>query len=211
MNRAAMRDDLRRRLQEEVADRWSDTNLNSKLNQGLVETQKEIMKVDPEAFSYIDRADQVASQEYYEWPAGIWYERELRVRNSDGTYSSMRRINFSERADAIAGSSLLTYARFDRKNFVLAPIPTTSVVNGLEIVWVPTLSMANDTDVPPIHLGLHIAVIEFAEILALADVGDTSEETIKDLARMINSIGQYYLVSASTPARLVIEGVSKGY
>lgn len=212
MNRAALRNDLRRRLQEEVPDRWTDVQLDSKLNQGLVETQKEIMKVDPEAFSYIDRADVVAGQEYYEWPDGMWYDRELGFLGSDGRYVAMERINFNERNDAAHTlSSVGRYARFDRERFVLCPVPTTSVVNGLEIVWVPTLTMASDNDVPVIHLGLHVAIVAFAEILALADVGDTSEETLKDLARMINSIPQYYIQSASTPARWTVGGINKGY
>jgi hypothetical protein len=211
-----MRGALRRRLQEDVADRWSDADLNLALNHGLIELEKEILKVDPEAFSYIDRADIVANQEYYEWPDGIWYERELRYLNSSPalplTYTSMRRINFNERADgAHTDASVTCYARFDRERFVLAPVPTASIVNGLEIVYVPSLSMAQDTDHPPVHLGLHLAVVLFAEIISLADVGDGSDETIKDLARMINSIPQYYLVSAGTPARLVIEGIFKGY
>ncbi len=210
MNRGAMRDKLRRRLQEDIADRWSDVQLNECLNLGLVETQKEIMKVDPEAFCFVDRADIVAGQEFYKWPAGTWYERELRIL-SGVTYTPMRRIAFTERADgAILSAPGPTYASFDRARFVLCPIPTVSVIDGLEIVWVPTLTMASDATVPPVHLGLHLAIVEFAEIIATADVGDTNEETIKDLARMINSIGQYYLVSASTPSRMIVE-VSKGY
>jgi hypothetical protein len=214
MNRGAMRDKLRRRLQETTPDRWQNVDLDTCLNLGLVELQKEIMKVDPEAFTYVDRADIVAGQEFYEFPAGIWYERELRLLTSTSpvTYTPMRRIAFTERADpsSLAADTPL-YARFDRGRFVLCPIPATSVVNGLEIVWVPTLTMALDTTVPPVHLGLHLAVVEFAEVIANADVGDTSEETLKDLARMINSIPQYYLVSAGTPGRLVVEGISKGY
>jgi hypothetical protein len=210
MNRAAMRSKLRRRLQEDVPDRWTDVQLNEALNLGLVELQKEVMKVDPEAFCFVDRADIVAGQEWYKWPAGTWYERELRIL-SGTTYTPIRRIAFTERGDnSILAASGPSYASFDRSRFVLCPIPTVSVVNGMEIVWVPTLTMALDTTVPPVHLGLHLAIVEFAEVIATADVGDTNEETVKDLARIINSIPQYYLVSASTPSRMIVE-VNKGY
>lgn len=215
MNRQAMRDSLRRRLQEETADRWQDIDLNQCLNLGLVELQKEILKVDPEAFSFVDRADVVADQEFYEFPAGTWYEREIRLLSTTSPLRygpALRRVSFPERADptALSGASVV-YARFDRSRFVLSPVPSVSVVNGMEIVWVPTLTMALDTTVPPVHLGLHLAVVEFAEVIATADVGDTNEETIKDLARIVNSIPQYYLVSAGTPSRLVIEGIDKPY
>jgi hypothetical protein len=215
MTRGAMRAALRRRLQETDPDRWQDSDLNTALNLGLVELQKEILKVDPEAFSYVDRADVVANQEFYEFAAGTWYEREVRLLTSTSptvTYTPMRRIAFPERADpSVLAGAKAVYARFDRSRFVICPIPSASVVNGLEIVWVPTLTMALDSTVPPVHLGLHLAVVEFAEVIATADVGDTNEDTLKDLARMINSIPQYYLVSASTPSRMVIEGIDKAY
>lgn len=211
MTRGAMRLSLRRRLQEDTPDRWQDADLDQDLNLGLVELQKEILKVDPEAFSYVDRADIVAGQEFYEFPAGTWYEREVRLL-SGSIYTRMTRIAFNERGDnAIINSATPAYARFDRSRFVICPIPAASVVNGLEIVWTPTLTMAADTSVPPVHLGLHLAVVEFAEVIATGEVGDTSEETLKDLARMINSIPQYYLQSASTPSRMVVDGINKGY
>jgi hypothetical protein len=215
MNRAAMRLSLRRRLQETDPDRWQDTDLDQCLNLGLVELQKEILKVDPEAFSFVDRMDLVAGQEFYEFPAGTWYEREIRLQatGSPLTYGPpLRRVAFLERTDpsVLAGSSAV-YARFDRSRFVISPIPSASVVSGAEMVWVPTLTMALDTSVPPVHLGLHLAVVEFAEVIATADVGDTTEETLKDLARIINSIPQYYLQSAGTPTRWTVAGIDKEY
>jgi hypothetical protein len=204
-----MRTKLRRRLQEETADRWQDTDLNTILNLALVEMEKEVMKVDPEAFSYIDRADIVKDQEFYEFPAGCWYEREIRILGSDGKYTRMERINFAERADRTTGDDAV-YARFSRQYFVLSPIPNAAKVNGLEAVWVPTLTMAEDTDVPVLHLGLHEGVVMFGEVIANGDTGDSSEDTLKELARVINSIPQYYLISAGTPSRWTVD-VSKGY
>jgi hypothetical protein len=204
-----MKTKLRRRLQETTADLWSDQDIEEILNLALIEMQKEVMKVDPEAFSAIDRADQVVNQEFYQFPAGLWFEREVRLLGDDGTYKTITRVAFAERADRTTGEDVV-YARFDRGNFVLSPIPSVSKINGIELVWVPTLAMATDADVPPIHLGLHGGIVLFGELIANGDTGDSSDDTLKELARVINSIPQYYLISASTPSRFVVQ-VSKDY
>lgn len=207
-----MRSALRRRLQEETADRWEDTDLNKNLNLALVEIQKEIMKVDPKAFLYIDRADIVEDQELYEWPAGCWYDVELRTLES-GEYSPIDRISMHEKwqrdRDEDDGSRV-TYYRYDSRYFGLAPTPSADVANGLELVWVPTLTMAEDEDTPPLHLGLHYAVVLMAELISMGDTGDANDETVKELARIVNSIPQYYILSASTPGHLSLD-VSVGY
>jgi hypothetical protein len=209
MTRGELRTALRRRLQEEVADRWQDTDLNKNLNMAEAEIQKEVMKVDPKAFVYTDRADVVNAQELYEWPAGCWYDVELRLKDSGGEYHPIDRISLHDKWDPTSRVTSCYY-RLDAKHFGLVPVPTTNLAAGIELLWVPTLSMALDTDVPPLHIGLHYAIVLMAELISMGDTGDANDETVKELARIINSIPQYYLLSASTPPRLSVD-IDKGY
>lgn len=203
-----MRTRLRRRFLEDTEDRYSDTVLNDLLNLGLIEMQKEIMKVDPEAFSKTSRASIVADQELYAFPSGIWYERELRIL-TDGEYERIDRVNMQDRRDVTTGSTQ-RYFRYDRSYFGLSPIPETAVTNGLELVWVHTLAMSADGDEPAIHPGLHMGIVYFAEILGAPEAGDQVEGTLKELARVLSGIPQYYIQSGSTPQQVRVD-LDKGY
>lgn len=198
----------RRFLEDGGADRYPTATLNELLTLGQIEMQKEIMKVDPEAFSKTSRASIVANQELYAFPTGIWYERELRIL-TDGEYERIDRVNMQDRRDVTTGSTQ-RYYRYDRNYFGLSPIPESAVTNGLEIVWVYTLAMGADGEQPLIHPGLHMGIVYFAEILGAPEAGDQVEGTLKELARVLAGIPQYYIQSASTPPQMRVD-LDKGY
>jgi hypothetical protein len=213
MNRGDARDQLRRRLQEYSPDLWLNTDLNRALNFAAMEMQKEVMKVDPEAFRFVDRTDIVNAttfeKQFYEFPAGCWYESAVQILGDDGKYGKpLVRIPYLEVLDRTDGEP--RYARFDRSYFLLSPPPDADRANGIQLTWTPTLTMANNIDELPFHTGLHLGVVMFAEMIALGDSGEARDDTLKDLARIINSIPQYYLASGSTPSALIVD-LDKGY
>lgn len=203
-----MRTRWRARVKESVADIWSDVDGNQYLNLGLQEVQKKIIAVDPMAFFWIDKGDVVANQELYPWPEGMLYEFELGLLSS-GIYVPLERIPYNETRGRL--SAVNAYAPHGRY-FALSPIPSANLANGLQVKYMPTLTMSTDADVPKIPQPLHMAAVIYAERLALADTGEVESRkaATEELAELINGIPQFYLPSASTPNRLVPD-VDLGY
>ena len=195
---------LRSRLHEEVSDQWSDARLNTLLNLGLAEVQKKIIAIDPMAFVWIDKGDIVvpAGREMlYPWPEGFQYEFEVAVLGDDGKYGVIPRIDYHASRDY---SSELAYAPHGA-HFILAPAPTSAKVDGLQIKYMPTLTMASDAVTLPVKQGLHMAVVIYAERFALGDTGESRKDSQEELAEIINGIPQFYVASASTPRQLGID------
>lgn len=204
VTRGDMRARLRARVKEATADNWSDVDMNLYLNLGLQEVQKKIIALDPMAFFWTDRGDIIVTQELYPWPEGCLYEFEVGYLGG-GSYKPLERITYAETRDRSAGSDP-AYASHGRY-FVLSPIPSATVVNGLQVKYMPTLSMSVDADVPKIPQPLHIAAVIYAERFALADVGDVEgrKASSEELAEIINGIPQFYIASASTPGRMRVD------
>lgn len=213
MNRGDIRARARRRLQEYAPELWSEADLDVSINLAITEMQKEVMKVDPEAFRYIDRCDIVKATtfdtQFYEFPAGCWYESAVQLLGDDGKYGKpLVRLPYLEVLSRTDGEP--RYARFDRSYFILSPPPDANKVSGIQLTWTPTLSLALDTDEPTIHTGLHHGIVLFTELISMGDSGEAADETLKELGRIVNSIPQYYLASGSTPSALIVD-LDKGY
>jgi hypothetical protein len=188
-----MRDILRRRVMESSpGENWDDPALNQALNDGLVKAQEEVMEIVPDAFVHIVQQDLVAAQEFYARPSGIWYE--LFVQRLDST--SSRYVDIEERDYALGriktdADSEVTYSILGR-HFAIHPIPPTTIVNGLQTIFVPTLSMSDDGDVPELHLGLHMLIVLWAHRILVGETGEQVGE-IKDLMTEYRaSVPRYY-------------------
>jgi hypothetical protein len=200
---------------DQVEEQWDDTDINRFLGFGLLELEKEILKIDPGAFLEINRADIVGpatpNNEFYEWPAGMLYETEVSIKDeTSGDYVPIRRGTLKEAREAVADATII-YVRYDSNFLMLSPKPSKSIVNGLQVTGVPMLTMAVDTDVPPIKIILQPTIPLFAELFAVPEVGSGDERTSKELARIVNGIPLYYVKSGGTPQYLEVAGVDKGY
>lgn len=185
MNRSTMRSVLRRRVMEAApGENWTDANLNEILNDALVQAQKEVMALVPDAFVHIARQNLVAAQEFYAQPAGIWYELHVQTLNaSTGRYDDIEQRDYSVGRTKTSADSEITYSILGR-HFAIHPIPVAAVTDGLQTIFVPTLSMSDDADVPEIHLGLHMLIVLWAHRMLVGETGEQVAE-IKDL------IGEY--------------------
>lgn len=196
MNRADLRGLFRRRVQESVANLFSDDQANTLLRLGLQQSQMKVKTVDPEAFIYTDRADQVLNQELYEVPAGCITIHDLRALDSStGLYTSLgapiTRAEAQARTETEAGDGLKWF-RFSSRYIGLSPKPSANLTNGLEIEWEPTLTMADDTTEPLLHPMLHMLIVLYAEKFAMGDTGESGGKVDPDLAPYVNSIPQFY-------------------
>lgn len=193
-----MRTVLRRRIMEaSPGDNWTDTVLNDVLNVALADTQKDVMEVDPLAFVNIAQQSLTAGLEFYAKPAGMWYELQVQRLNSAGTrYDDLERRDYvvGRAADTESGTS--TYALLGR-HIAIHPIPSASVTNGLQIIYVPTLAMSDDADVPEIHLGLHMLIVLRAHRLLSGETGESVAE-VKDLTEEYRAaIPSFYKASGT--------------
>jgi hypothetical protein len=208
VTRGTMRTLLRRRLNEQTADNWEDTELNDLLNDALLQVQKYVLKVNPEAAIYVDTAHVVADQELYAWPQGFLYEIEVAILDTaSNEYEEIDRASWSQTRRREDGATT-QYAHHGR-HFGLSPVPETSVSAGIRLRWVPSLEMADDADVPEVIPTLHPAIVLWAQKFALGETGDALDELRKEIADVVGDLGEFYRKSVK-PTPFTVD-VVKGY
>jgi hypothetical protein len=220
MNRATSRTILRRRLMEvnEGGGNWTDDALNDLLNLGAVEAQKIVEEHQPGAFLSVFTQDIVAGQELYPKPAGLWYETRVAILDTDlgkyvpigqlGVDVNRRRIEGLE-GDAAAAEQL-HYSQFGTY-FSINPIPQVLVTNGLEVTFVPTLSWAADSDILPLHLGLHMLPVAWAHRFAIGETGEKADEVRDLIARLEAKVPFWYRQSLAPGAQNLVPDFVKDY
>lgn len=211
MNRGGMRDMLRRILMEDSADNWTDTELNEILNLALQSWQDYVLAVDPDAFLQWDYADLTVDERYYPKPVGMRSEVELGYKGDTSWtdykplelygYQSLRRGIVGTRresdTDPIPTEPSGKYAHAG-DFFFLGWNPAATVSEGLEVSYVPHLTMAVDSDVPDLAIGLHYGVVVEAAIMALDETPEPTEKLEKKRDRLVNKIGLYYRKSQAS-------------
>lgn len=175
---------------EAVDDQWTSVSLNRYLNLGLAFVQSRILALDPEAFVFEDAFGLVAGQDLYPVPAGTITVRRVMAPNR------LRLLHEAVLAKRNAAGALGTpdswarYGRFMR----LSPTPDTTAADAARISYVPTLTMAVDADVPPIHEHLHWAIVLRASLIALGSTADKDRLLSRrvELADVLDDLPLYY-------------------
>jgi hypothetical protein len=193
MNRATMLTMLKRRVNDQYGGYWDDDSyLCSMLNTAALEIQKEVLKYNPLAFLSLYRVDITAGESFYPKPEGMWWEKEVGVKlPSDSDYTPMERLPWSLVRNRTSGNPVYSG---DGTFFLIKPTPAETLTLGLQVLFTPILTMSEDTDVLPLHLGLHLAVVIKANQLLLAEVPETParEAVMAELADQISSIPIVY-------------------
>jgi len=191
VNRLSIRVHARHLLQEDIAQNWTDAFLDELINHAYHITQKEVMKVDPEAFLEWVRRNLTAGESFYARPEGDWWPNQVRVKDPDtGKYSKIDFKPFDE-AENVGTSSGMVWARCGIYICVF-PEPTTTIVNGLELIHVPTLTLAVDLDIPKIPLGLHLAIPYLVKIIALGETYQNYNRDVAMVQRIMGDMGTYF-------------------
>lgn len=190
MTRSQIRTMLRRRVQETTADQWTDSDLNDLINLAYQRVELDILTVNPQAFTSRYQADIVSGQDLYEKPAGFNHELSFKLLDDDGVYKRMDMLSFVTN-EARTNESTTKYAHWGAY-FHLAPTPSTSVTAGLELDFIPSLSMTDDADVPKIAHPLHMAIVYHAQLLALGETGEEQKRAAEELQILVNKIPLYY-------------------
>jgi hypothetical protein len=202
---------LRRRLQEVVADQWSDAELTTLINAALGRMQTLLMRVDPDAFVSIYTKDTAAAQPYYENPPAmltlLTLEQKITASSDYTKVKPKKRVDILSR---VSGDSDLWYARLGRTNIQLSPTPTAAVASGLRFTFVNTLTVADDSDVFGLPFPLHMGIVYWAEVMAIGEGRQSAKDTKDELTAMINDIPSWYLQSGDENPTLDID-LSKNF
>jgi len=198
MNRGDSRTVLRSWLQEDVADQWSDSQLNTYLNMGVRETQRIVVALDPDSLKKTYKAHIVVPaagvDAIYSYPAGAWAVIELAL-SADGTnYAPMGRISLKNaRRNEVNTEG--GFVPWDPTHFALFPSPAAAVTNGLRAIVVPTLTMAVDTDDNPLPLSLHELVLKCAERYSRKAIGEPVDKLDAEIADYKREAPRFFLTS----------------
>jgi len=222
-----MRNLLRRLLNDAAATEFDDDDeLDELLLFGLHDMQEYILAIDKEAFSQWDNADIEINTRYYPRPVSSRYEFELSYSSdpSANAYRPLGRVSFGDLrrresgvysesmdrnrdipiSDAATSSELGEYAIIGNY-YYLSWIPPATIVDALEIVHCPTLSMADDTTVPELPIWMHRGIVYSAFLQVLLETPSDVTKVERELARIVGKIGRHYEKSASSALTLRVD------
>lgn len=210
MTSASMLAVLRRRLNETTAENWDDAYLYDMLGAALMLVQKEVIKVDPTAFMWIDQAPLRANNEWYPLPAGFWYELEVGIKSSasEPRYTALERGAYDADAYRTDGST----RKYDIQGrfITFMPIPDYDLAAGFQLRYVPSLSLAtvgaDGARGPTLHSALHMAVPLWAHLLTIGETHESGSETAGVLKAMIGDIPEFYKKGGEAPRLRVDAG-----
>src|SRR3990172_385987 len=179
---SALRNTLRGWLQDTSTQQWSDAQLNRCINQALKETDKHVLTVDPEAFKCTYRAattvPATGSDNLYSYPVGTVAVHEIAVSADGVSYVPLtNKLSLKNARDGRSGAigDVSGFIPWDAKHFMLWPGRATAVANGIRIIVAPTLVIADDTNASPIPAMFETLNLKHAQLFALWDVGEPTE------------------------------------
>jgi hypothetical protein len=192
LTRATIRSLLRRRLNEQIADQWDDSTLNTLIDLAYALVLKQVRKVDPEALIFWDYRNTIAGTNWYEKPSGTrgLAELGLKALSTDTDWSPLPRRPYHIARDWTSADETV-YCH--RGTYVgIFPAPSVSVTSGLQFLHAPTDSLAVDTDVPKLEQTLHYAIVLWAALIAKGESPESDSKDAAELGRIIGDIPQDY-------------------
>lgn len=207
MNRSEIRGIVRRQLQDPgTGVQWTNTELDTLIEQAYMFIQTRVFAHDPNAHISWDTLDTVADQSEYALPATFGIRRVgLKSTAADTVYEKLRRATYD---DILESTS--TEARYAVMGQFIAifPAPSSAVVDGIQLLHTPIMSMDSDDDVPVVKEPLHMAIVWMTVLLASDEdeSRDVSQITGK-LNSVLDSIPQWYQLHTDENPRFVPERI----
>lgn len=191
MTRASIRTLLRRRLNEVVADNWSDDVLNTLIDLAYALVLKQVRKVDPEAVLFWDYRDTAVATSWYEKPAGTRGPVEVGLKTSvaDTDWSPLVRKPYWLARDWTGSERVYCH----RGTYIgIFPATDLAITQGIQFIHAPTDTLAVDTDVPKVETTLHYAIVVWATLLAKGESPEDDSKDARELQRIIGDIPADY-------------------
>jgi hypothetical protein len=191
MTRGTIRTLVRRRLNEEVADNWDDTTLDTLINLAYALILKQVRKVDPEAVLFWDYRNSVAGTSWYKKPSGTRgpVEVGLKATSADTDWTALKRVPYHIARDHTGSDTVYCH----RGEYIgIFPAPSASVTSGIQFLHAPTDTLATDSEVPKLEQTLHYAIVLWATLLAKGESPEDDTKDAKELQRIIGDIPHDY-------------------
>jgi hypothetical protein len=192
VTRATIRTLLRRRLNEQTADNWDDSTLNTLIDLAYALILKQVRKVDPEAVLFWDYRNTVAGTVWYEKPAGTRGPVEIGLKqlSTDTDWTALKRKPYFLARD---WTDALETVYCHRGTYIgIFPAPSVSVTNGIQFIHAPTDTLALDTDTPKLEASLHYAIALWASLIAKGESPEADTKDAAELQRILGDIPQDY-------------------
>lgn len=199
MIRSDLRLELKSLLDESVGtnDYWSEAQLNRYLNMGLAFVESRILMIDPMAFIYRDSFALTANEDLYALPVGCITV--LRLNSPKRLRVMQESVIARENENGATGRLPTRYGRLGR--YVrLGPKPTETIAGQMAITYVPTLTMAADSDTPGIHDNLEWLILLRASIIAISGTAEKEKlaQNRNQLREGLDEISTYYRPQADS-------------
>lgn len=196
MDLLQLRTKLRRKVQDVAEQQWTDAECNEAINQAYYDIQAEVHIVNPEAIIYFDLIDSVAGTNWYPLPPTFGFTS-ISIKANAGDEFVKLDEKLYEDIRSRTGEGQYVTRRGDW--FGIFPAPSTSVIQGIELMHKPILTLTVDADEPRLKLPLHNLIVLMAKVDLL---GDTNEDSSDDRARIksqIERLAMWYNMDTSTP------------
>jgi hypothetical protein len=193
---------VRRRMHDESKQIIQDEGfLTSALNVAAGLVQAEVQKVAPDAFRRHYFRNLESLKYRYQLPRGFLRMKQVFINSvaaDPGTERSIELGNYGDdpRYNVTGGE------------VVISPMPETAVEDGLHLLYVPALEMAEDDDDLQdmgLVVTLHMAVVLWAVKLLLPEGGEDNREIDAELNMLMARIPELYGAGVVEP--LEVEGL----
>lgn len=191
MTRGQLRTLLQRQLQEPAGgDQWTPAELDEAINFGLAMIEKEVLKVLPQAFCQWDLIDLESGKNEYALPTNFINVHQVKFLTSAGTYVRAPGYQYAEidSDDPPSGNCWAIQGRY----LCIRPTPTADLVNGLRLIFIPQLTLAEDTDVPPVPFVLHPGIALYAKAMLTEETGEPSDTARQAIVNMCADLPMWW-------------------
>lgn len=217
MTRLTIRTLLRRLVQEDTADNWTDAVLNDLIDHAYARMIGEVKRVDPEAFVATSTSNIVAGTATYAKPADNWSLVEVNLLDSaTGLYKPIRRVEYDKTRPPSTGSDFPTFSDtvwyHSGTSVGIYPAPTASVTNGLQFRYFPNDALSADTNSPVIHVSLHYGIVLWGALLAKGETQEDVAPLRVQLNEILVTLREIYTRDLNVPQALqpMTRGLRRG-
>jgi hypothetical protein len=212
MTLARLRALLKRRLQSVgPADNWTNSDLDELLNEAYVWVQLQFYQANPDGLIHIDYTTLEVGNNLYPWPRGFISLKEMGYLDTTDPFGyrdlgAARDFWVNRRQPARpAELSEVTWSNLGR-HFALFPTPPATIVDAIQMIWIGTLTLANDNDVPEIPFN-HMSIAVRAQIMAYAEAGDDPKALKEELSDYMSGIAAIPQSNQGNNDRLILTGI----
>ena len=205
---------LRRRLQEDVADNWTDEELHELINEAYFWVQQRYYQVNPESVIHIDKTTLEINKSIYPFPRGLLAVKEMGYLDTtdplgyrDLGPSRPFWINRTAAVNRTVTSELISWSVLGR-HFTIFPKPPATIPDAIQLIWTGMLGLANPNDVPEIPFN-HMSIVAKAQKMAYAETGDSTKELDSEISDYLSGMHLYMQPQSQLGNQeLVVVGIS---